>query len=145
MLQIRHIALASDHPGKAAEFYKTAFGFRELRRFGIDPATPDVAARPSGVFLTDGTLNIAILKFSNDQIGKGMDYVGLHHFGVMVDNVEAWMDRLQDLGAEALDAQYAVPAGSHAEQKFRGPDGVVFYIVDKPWEGIEAPKSTTVG
>jgi catechol 2,3-dioxygenase-like lactoylglutathione lyase family enzyme len=144
MLQIRHIALASDHPGKAADFYKSAFGFRELRRFGIDPNNPEVAARPSGVFLTDGTLNIAILKFANDQLGKGMDYVGLHHFGVMVDNVEAWMDRLQALGAEAMDAQYAVPAGSHAEQKFRGPDGVVFDIVDKPWEGIEPPKSMTV-
>jgi catechol-2,3-dioxygenase len=28
MLKIRHIALASDHPGKAAEFYKSAFGFK---------------------------------------------------------------------------------------------------------------------
>ena len=40
MLKIRHIALASDHPGKAAEFYKTAFGFKELRRFGLDPNNP---------------------------------------------------------------------------------------------------------
>ena len=60
MLKIRHIAFASDHPGKAAEFYKTAFGFRELRRFGLDPNKPDEAPRPSGVFLTDGTLNLAI-------------------------------------------------------------------------------------
>ena len=28
MSKIRHIAFASDHPGKAAEFYKTAFGFK---------------------------------------------------------------------------------------------------------------------
>jgi len=144
MLQIRHIALASDHPGKAADFYKSAFGFRELRRFGIDPKNPEVAARPSGVFLTDGTLNIAILKFASDQLGKGIDYVGLHHFGVIVDDVNAWMDRLERLGAEAMDPQYAVPAGAHAEQKFRGPDGVVFDIVDVPWEGCEAPKATTV-
>jgi catechol 2,3-dioxygenase-like lactoylglutathione lyase family enzyme len=40
MLKIRHIAIASDHPGKAAEFYKQAFGFRELRRFGLDPDKP---------------------------------------------------------------------------------------------------------
>jgi len=43
MLKIRHIALASDHPGKAAEFYKTAFGFREIKRFGLDPNKPDEA------------------------------------------------------------------------------------------------------
>src|SRR6202171_1211649 len=69
MLKIRHIAFASDHPGKAAEFYKKAFGFRELRRFGLDPDKPDEAPRPSGVFLTDGTLNLAILKFATDQLG----------------------------------------------------------------------------
>ena len=28
MAQIRHIAIASDHPGKAADFYKKAFGFQ---------------------------------------------------------------------------------------------------------------------
>ena len=39
-LRIRHIAFASDHPGKAADFYKKAFGFRELRRFGIERFCP---------------------------------------------------------------------------------------------------------
>ena len=41
-----------------------------------------------GVFLSDGTLNMAILKFKTDQLGKGMDYRGLHHFGVLVEDVE---------------------------------------------------------
>ena len=134
MNRIRHIAFASDDPGKAADFYKTAFGLRELRRFGIDPATGE-AKRPSGVFLTDGAINIAILKFSNDQIGKGLEYTGLHHFGVIVDDVEAWTKKLESLGAAAMDPQYAIPAGAHAEYKFRGPDGVVFDITDSPWEG----------
>ena len=40
------------------------------------------------MFLTDGTLNIAILKFGDDQLGKGLDYTGIHHFGVVVDDVE---------------------------------------------------------
>ncbi|HVG50623.1 MAG TPA: VOC family protein, partial [Xanthobacteraceae bacterium] len=102
MLKIRHIALASDHPGKAAEFYKTAFGFRELKRFGLDPNKPDEAPRPSGVFLTDGVLNIAILKFANDQLGKGIDFVGIHHFGVVVDDVEEWTKKLETMGAPCL-------------------------------------------
>ena len=42
MAQIRHIAIASDHPGKTAEFYKKAFGFREVHRHGLDPNNPDV-------------------------------------------------------------------------------------------------------
>ncbi len=83
----------SDHPGKAAEFYKSAFGFKELSRFGLDPDKPDEAPRPSGVFLTDGTLNIAILKFPTDQLGKGIGFTGIHHFGVVVDDTEAWTQK----------------------------------------------------
>lgn len=133
MLKIRHIAMASDHPGKAAEFYKSAFGFRELKRFGLDPARPDEAPRPSGVFLTDGTLNIAILKFSDDQLGKGLDYTGIHHFGVVVDDVETWANKLIAMGAASVE--YKIPPGGHAEYKFRGPDGVVFDITASNWEG----------
>jgi methylmalonyl-CoA/ethylmalonyl-CoA epimerase len=133
VLKIRHIALASDHPGKAAEFYKTAFGFKELRRFGLDPNNPDHAPRPSGVFLTDGLLNIAILKFAKDQLGKGIDFTGIHHFGVVVDDVEEWTRKLEAMGAPSL--QDAVPPGSHAEYKFRGPDGVVFDITKDEWQG----------
>jgi catechol 2,3-dioxygenase-like lactoylglutathione lyase family enzyme len=136
MLKIRHIALASDHPGKAAEFYKSAFGFREIRRFGLDPNKPDEAPRPSGVFLTDGVLNIAILKFANDQLGKGIDFVGIHHFGVVVDDVEEWTRKLEAMGAPCLHE--AMPPGAHAEYKFRGPDGVVFDITKDEWEGSQA-------
>jgi len=135
MLKIRHIALASDHPGKAAEFYKSAFGFREIRRFGLDPNKPDEAPRPSGVFLTDGVLNIAILKFANDQLGKGIDFVGIHHFGVVVDDVEEWTKKLENMGAPCLHE--AMPPGAHAEYKFRGPDGVVFDITKDEWDGSQ--------
>ena len=133
MMKIRHIALASDHPGKAADFYKATFGFKELHRFGLDPDKPDEAPRPSGVFLTDGSLNIAILKFADDQLGKGVDYTGMHHFGVVVDNVEEWMAKLEAQGLARVP--YNIPPGTHAEYKYRGPDGVVFDITGHAWEG----------
>jgi hypothetical protein len=84
MAQIRHIAIASDHPFKAAEFYKKAFGFREIARNGFDPSKPDEAPRPCSVLLTDGYLNIALLKLGKDQTGVGLDYQGLHHIGLVV-------------------------------------------------------------
>ena len=132
-MRIRHIAIASDHPGKAADFYCKTFGFKEMRRFGMDPNNPDVAKRPSGAFLTDGHINIAILKFDNDQLGKGLDYLGLHHFGVVVDDTEAWMRKFEQMGLERVP--YEAPPGGQAETKYRGPDGVVFDITDHPWEG----------
>ena len=133
MMKIRHIAMASDHPGKAAAFYKEQFGWTELKRFGLDPARPDFAPRPSGVFMTDGALNIAILKFSDDQLNKGVDFTGMHHFGVVVDDVETWMNKLIAAGAPRVP--YEIPPGTHAEYKFRGPDGVVFDITGHIWDG----------
>ena len=136
MMKIRHIAFASEHPGKAAEFYKTAFGFKELSRFGLDPGRPEEAPRPSGVFLTDGTLNIAILKFGADQTGVGLDFQGFHHFGVVVDgDIDAWTKRLESLGAPNITGRDDIPPGAHFELKFRGPDGVVFDISYRSWPG----------
>lgn len=136
MMKIRHISFASEHPGKAAEFYKTAFGFRELSRFGLDPQRPDEAPRPSGVLLTDGTINIAILKFGVDQTGVGLDYRGIHHFGIVVDgDMDEWTKRLESMGAPNLTGRDDIPEGAHFEFKFRGPDGVVFDISDRPWPG----------
>jgi lactoylglutathione lyase len=137
LLKIRHLAFASEHPGKAAEFYKSAFGFQELSRFGLDPDRPDEARRPSGVFLTDGTLDIAILKFPENMLGKAGDQ-GIHHFGVVVEDVEAWKAKLEAMGAPCVVGREDIPPGAHVELKFRGPDGVIFDITENVWPGSEA-------
>jgi catechol 2,3-dioxygenase-like lactoylglutathione lyase family enzyme len=135
MAQIRHIAIASDHPGKAADFYKKAFGFKEVRRFGLDPDNPDVAPRPSGVVLTDGYISLAILKFGRDQTGVGIDYQGLHHIGLVVDDLDSWTEHLEALGAPNITKLDDRPSNAHVEIKFRAPDNVVFDISPEPWPG----------
>jgi methylmalonyl-CoA/ethylmalonyl-CoA epimerase len=135
MAQIRHIAIASDHPGKAADFYKKAFGFREVARHGLDPANPEIAPRPSAVILTDGYLSIALLKLAVDQTGVGLDYQGLHHFGVVVDDLEAWTPHIEALGAPNITTLKDMPPNAHIEIKFRGPDNVVFDLSPKTWPG----------
>jgi catechol 2,3-dioxygenase-like lactoylglutathione lyase family enzyme len=137
MAQIRHLAIASDHPGKAADFYKKAFGFKEVRRFGFDPKDPDpeVAPRPSTVILTDGYISIALLKLAIDQTGVGLEYQGLHHFGVVVDDLESWTKHIEALGAPNITTLEQMPPNAHIEIKFRGPDNVVFDLSPKPWPG----------
>ncbi len=117
------------------EFYKSKrSASRSCGGSALIPTKPDEAPRPSGVFLTDGVLNIPpSLKFDNDQLGKGIDFVGMHHFGVVVDDTEAWTKKLEAMGAPCIADK--VPPGAHAELKFRGPDGVVFDITGSPWEG----------
>src|SRR5437016_12364830 len=93
MPKLRHIAIAAEDPEKMAEFYKKAFDFVEVGR-------PN-GALADGVFLSDGTLNMAILKFKTDQLGKGMDFRGIHHFGILVEDVDEFTKRLDGLGARS--------------------------------------------
>ena len=133
MAKIRHIAIATQDPVKTAEFYKKAFDFKEVGRSG-DPNNPKGIAW--GFYLSDGTLNLAILKFKNvDQLGRGLDYVGVHHFGVLVDDLDEYSEKLADLGAPCFMKQDPTAKNSFFETKFRGPDGVVFDLADHPWVG----------
>ena len=133
MPKIRHIALATNDPVKTAAFYKEAFGFKEVGRAG-NPDNPKAIAW--GFYLSDGTINLAILKFQNvDQLGKGLDYVGVHHFGILVDDIEAYEKKLAEMGAPCFMKADAHTANSYYETKFRGPDGTVFDLSDHPWVG----------
>jgi catechol 2,3-dioxygenase-like lactoylglutathione lyase family enzyme len=127
MARIRHIAIASDNPHEAAEFFKGAFGLTEVRR---DP-------KATAVGLTDGELNLTFIKFANDQTGVGLDFRGIHHFGVQIDDIDEHTEILEGMGAPCIAGRDAIPPGAHLEIKFRGPDGVVFDITDRPWPGTK--------
>jgi len=144
MAQIRHVAIASDHPGKTAEFFKRAFGFREIARHGFDPTNPDLAPRPSSVVMTDGYLSIAILKLAIDQTGVGLDYRGLHHIGLVVDDLNAWTKHLESLGAPNITTLEDMPPTAHLEIKFRAPDNIVFDISPLTWPGAAAVDPATM-
>lgn len=135
MAQIRHIAIASDDPFKSAEFYKKAFGLREVSRHGFDPKRPNEAPRPSTVVLTDGHISIALLKLAKDQTGVGLDYTGLHHIGFVVDDLDAWTPHLEALGAPNITTLADMPKTAHTEIKFRAPDNVVIDLSPSPWPG----------
>ena len=82
---------------------------------------------------------MAILNFGNDdQLGKGPDYVGLHHFGVLVDDLASARRHVEALGGDCF--RHTPPPGHTGfyETKFHGPDGVVFDISEHPWPGLSA-------
>ena len=65
MPKLRHIAITTPDVEKTAKFYIEVFGMKEVGKIN-DPGT-------TGCFLTDGELNLAILKFKNGAIGS-LDY-----------------------------------------------------------------------
>ena len=143
MPQIRHIAIASDNPSKAAEFYKTALGLREVARYNLPPGVVEDAPRPSTVVLTDGHLSIALLKFGKDQTGVGLDFQGLHHIGFVVDDPDTWTRHLEAHGAPNITRPEDMPKLAHWEIKFRGPDNVVFDISHLEWPGAAKVEEAT--
>ena len=101
-------------PLSTARFYREAFEFEEVGRTDAPLGT--------AIYLSDGTLNIAIVRFKTDQLGRGLDYVGLHHIGFVVADVDRASARLAELGAPCLVARPEKPKGFF-EVKHRGPDG----------------------
>jgi catechol 2,3-dioxygenase-like lactoylglutathione lyase family enzyme len=130
MAKLRHLAIACKNPDKMAEFYERAFDFKRVR-------TSD-GPLAYGHHLSDGTIDLAILRFKTDQIGKGMDYTGLHHFGVLVENVDAAADRVKAHGGTHYMDQAEPGRTGGFEVKMYGPEGVLFDVAEHPWTGSEA-------
>jgi catechol 2,3-dioxygenase-like lactoylglutathione lyase family enzyme len=129
MAKIRHLAISTKDPEKTAKFYCDHFEMQEVGRTNSRLA--------EGIYLSDGTINLAILNFKTDQLGRGMDYVGLHHFGFLVDNVEEKSKELEADGAPRFEQNDHASAMSFFELKHRGPDGVVFDLSGAPWVGAK--------
>src|SRR5271169_1772640 len=130
MAKLRHIAIAAKDPDAMAEFYKKAFDFKEVRKTDGPLAY--------GHHLSDGTIDLAILRFKTDQIGKGMDYTGLHHFGVLVEDLDAAAKKVGANGGRHYMDQADQERIGGFEVKMYGPEGVLFDIAEHPWTGSEA-------
>jgi methylmalonyl-CoA/ethylmalonyl-CoA epimerase len=116
MAKIRHIALIVPDPEEAAKFFEAAF---DLKRAG--------SAR-RGVYLSDGVINLALLK------QEGKEKVGLYHFGMWVDDLDAAEKKVLDAGGTYLAGRPDSP-NSYYEAKYRDPLGIVFDLTHTGWVG----------
>jgi catechol 2,3-dioxygenase-like lactoylglutathione lyase family enzyme len=125
MARIKHIALSTDDPAKTAEFYKSVFGLTELRRTPADTGA-------EGVWLSDGYIYFAILKYGGDDtpnLGDGPSTVkGMHHIGFYVDDIEQTCATLE---AESCTE---CPGSSKVNRKYKGPDGVMVDVRARGWD-----------
>src|SRR5918999_4113520 len=93
MARIKHIAIRTPDPEKTAAVYKEVFGLQEVGRAG------------RGYYLSDGYINLAILKSSDQGTGESPrdvpGYAGIDHLGFLVDNVDETSKKLEAAGATA--------------------------------------------
>lgn len=134
MARLRHIAIASQDPDKSAKYFVDVFEMQIRGKIDSRNAT--------GYYLSDGTVNIAILKFKNQPAaGCALDYEGLHHLGFEVDDLDAAVARNRAAGYEPrhdvniAQGLGANPQKDNAEYKLIGPNGLMIDISQRGWVG----------
>ena len=130
MAKIRHIAITSSNPKEVGDFFREAFEMTEVRK-----------SDNGAVFLSDGYINLAVLKFKDDDAatteGKPR-YTGIHHFGVEVEDMGEARARIENAGAKHRPLggmESAAPRQTNMEVKFLGPDGVTVDLSETGWVG----------
>lgn len=134
MAKLRHVAIAVQDPEQAACLLSSVFELTEVGRCDNELA--------EGVFLSDGTISIAVLNFRTDQLGKGLEFRGLHHMGFLVDDLAQARKRLAAHGAECVMDRPDGDEESFFEVKFMAPQGFLFDVADSPWVGSESLEGT---
>ena len=134
MARLRHFAMAVANTDETAKFYEQAFGLTRVRE------------STSAILLSDGVISLAILdnRTSHEALGEN----GLHHFGVIADDVDETAARAEQNGARyadkdenvakrfvnrgQVDASGALKAEARQQEqrKYVDPNGIKFDIVN---------------
>lgn len=130
MAKLRHVAIRCDDLEWGAKFYADTFELEEVGRAG------DVN-KSGAVYLSDGVMNVALIKVDPDFPNAKPD--GLNHLGFVVEDVDAAVARAEAHGSKSImgnmTREQAKAAGITWEVKMRTPDGVAFDLSDHGWPG----------
>src|ERR1700751_3783037 len=121
--RLRHIALSVSDPDAAAKFFEDAFGMQRVGKVGI------------GCYVSDGTINVALLKYQDEVPGFPKGYHGLVHFGMWVDDLELVTKKAIDAGATYFGGRPDNNPNTFYEVKYKTPDGVIFDLTHNGWRG----------
>ena len=117
MAKLRHVALIVEDPEASAKFFEQAF---DMTRAGTGRR---------GIYMSDGVINVALLKKESEK-----ERIGIYHFGMWVDDLEAAEKKVVDAGGVYL-AGRPTSANSFYEAKYRDPSGIVFDLTHTGWAG----------
>ena len=127
MAKLRHLAMQVPDLETAAKFYESCF---EMKR--VDKVSAPIG---DAIVLSDGIMNLTLLNFPEGA--KGMvnspTWAGLHHFGFVVDDLEASQKKVESAGGKFFMTLPPFP-GVDAESKFKDPNGVVFDMSEHDWK-----------
>lgn len=126
MAKIKHIAIRTADPEKTAAFYREVF---DLEQVGVGK---------NGIYLSDGYINLAILRPHEGSAASGIE-----HLGFQVDDLEATLAKLARAGGTPLgEPERRAPESpskpqSYFEIKCVGPDRQLIDISTAGWVGTD--------
>ena len=121
--KLRHIALSVPDVAAAQKFFEDAFGMTHAGN------------AQNGVYMTDGTMNVALLAKDGKVPGVEHPYYGVMHFGLWVDNLAQAEEQVTAAGASHFQGRPPGTPNSYYEVKYRDPAGIVFDITASGWKG----------
>lgn len=125
MAKLRHIALSVADVAQAKEFFEQAFDMEM------------VGEGANGVYMSDGTVNIALLGRGGRPLGwEGEEpFYGIDHFGVWVDDIGEARRKVEAAGATYVMGNESGDPNSFYEIKYRDPQGTLFDLTANGWKG----------
>lgn len=141
VIPLKHVAISTQDPEASRDFFANVMGWTVAGR--VD------SRNAQGYYVTDGTINIALLRFKN-RPAAGLEfpegYNGLHHLGFQCEDVEATAEYMEDQGfpprhdiniAQGLGKN---PDKDNAEYKMTGTASVMIDISERGWVGTSSYK-----
>jgi methylmalonyl-CoA/ethylmalonyl-CoA epimerase len=124
-MKLRHIALSVPDVAAAQKFFEEAFGMTKA------------GDAQNGVYVTDGTINVALLNKHGkaEGIDSNGPFYGVMHFGMWVDNLEEAEKQVEKAGGTYLYGRPTSAAKSFYEVKYKDPNGIVFDVTASGWKG----------
>ena len=129
MPKIKHIGITTNDPGATADFFINTFGLTEVER------APD----NDSAIVSDGYINVTLLKFRYDRYGGG--YPGLHHFGFQVEDIDEAGKVIEREGGYELtewNKNYGNSEGTPdnwiGEKKYMTPEGIALDVNPTGWK-----------
>ena len=134
MGRIRHIAIATRDLEATTQFYIEGLGLKQVGK--VNTPTSE------GYYLSDGHVNLAILKFKSDDPATtegALRYTGIHHFGVEVEDMAEAQAQIEKAGAvhRPYPGTEEMAKRGNVEVKFSGPDGVTIDLSEHGWLGTK--------
>jgi catechol 2,3-dioxygenase-like lactoylglutathione lyase family enzyme len=140
LAKLKHIAIVAKEPEKTACFYREVFGLEIVGKADSESA--------EGYYLSDGHINIAILRFKNEMAADDVlatEPGAIHHIGFQVEDATGVDTRLRDADSHPLEENGAAlrsrdadgHGGRNVALRYSGPDGVMIDISQQGWVGTE--------